>query len=224
MEAPSLPSSQSPIRTASTLADPLPILTLSSDVISHSSAAAAQGTPSVSIGFEHTVLALERDIERRRRIPRCVDDEAVSPVYDALGRTIPRAARSDSKRRLQALDLFPRIVLPRAKASHIPRRAFFEQDVRKGDDPVEQDQGDGARTAGVTRTGSSKRRARTAACRSLKGAMTNDYSTGRERRAPRFWAPVPGLGGKARGYAWGYRDSREVSDDARGRYIRSKNR
>ncbi|WVQ79796.1 hypothetical protein IAT38_001896 [Cryptococcus sp. DSM 104549] len=41
---------------------------------------------------------------------------------------------------------------------------------------------------------------------------------------PRFWAPPPGLGGKARGYAWGYRDSMEGrrEEGKWGGYLRSK--
>ncbi|KAK8869462.1 hypothetical protein IAR55_000026 [Kwoniella newhampshirensis] len=42
----------------------------------------------------------------------------------------------------------------------------------------------------------------------------------------RFWAPPAGLGGKARGYAWGYRDSMEGrrDDGAWDGYVRSKDR
>ncbi|KAK6903324.1 hypothetical protein I203_108589 [Kwoniella mangroviensis CBS 8507] len=42
----------------------------------------------------------------------------------------------------------------------------------------------------------------------------------------RFWAPSPGLGGKARGYAWGYRDSMEGRREvgAWEGYVRSKDR
>ncbi|WWD01000.1 hypothetical protein V866_007938 [Kwoniella sp. B9012] len=42
----------------------------------------------------------------------------------------------------------------------------------------------------------------------------------------RFWAPPPGLGGKARGYAWGYRDSMEGRREvgAWEGYVRSKDR
>ncbi|WRT67517.1 uncharacterized protein IL334_004489 [Kwoniella shivajii] len=42
----------------------------------------------------------------------------------------------------------------------------------------------------------------------------------------RFWAPPPGLGGKARGYAWGYRDSMEGrrEEGAWNGYVRSKDR
>ncbi|ODN98292.1 hypothetical protein L198_03535 [Cryptococcus wingfieldii CBS 7118] len=41
------------------------------------------------------------------------------------------------------------------------------------------------------------------------------------RTAPHFWAPPKGLGGKARGYAWGFRDSREGRrEEGWGTYIR----
>ncbi|WWC60709.1 uncharacterized protein I303_103285 [Kwoniella dejecticola CBS 10117] len=44
------------------------------------------------------------------------------------------------------------------------------------------------------------------------------------KAAARFWAPPPDLGGKARGYAWGYRDSMEGRREkgAWSGYVRSK--
>ncbi|OCF39191.1 hypothetical protein I317_07007 [Kwoniella heveanensis CBS 569] len=46
------------------------------------------------------------------------------------------------------------------------------------------------------------------------------------RPAARFWAPPVGVGGKARGYAWGYRDSMEGrrEEGAWEGYVRSKDR
>ncbi|WWD16275.1 hypothetical protein CI109_100701 [Kwoniella shandongensis] len=68
--------------------------------------------------------------------------------------------------------------------------------------------------------------------RSLDPNKKSTTRRGRRRRRSdphppaRFWAPPPGLGGKARGYAWGYRDSMEGrrEEGAWPGYVRSKDR
>ena len=44
------------------------------------------------------------------------------------------------------------------------------------------------------------------------------------KREARFWAPPEGLGGKARGYAYGFAGSREGAREVQGKWVRDKMR